>query len=121
MTNGGWMVLQRRFDGSVDFDRTFNEYSEGFGDLSGEYWLGLNTMSQLTKTRSWTVRFDVEDFNGVTAWAEYDQFRIGLGTDFTLFFDKSSYRGTAGDEDGLGLSYHHGCKFSTQDNDQDEW
>ena len=27
-------------DGSEDFYRTFSEYENGFGKLSGEFWLG---------------------------------------------------------------------------------
>ncbi|CAC5425104.1 unnamed protein product [Mytilus coruscus] len=42
MTAGGkWTVLQRRIDNSEDFNRTWQEYSEGFGNLLGEYYLGL--------------------------------------------------------------------------------
>lgn len=36
--DGGSTVIQRRVDGSVDFDQTWNKYEQGFGDLESEYF-----------------------------------------------------------------------------------
>lgn len=37
-TDGGSTVIQRRVDGSVDFDHTWNKYEQGFGDLESKYF-----------------------------------------------------------------------------------
>lgn len=115
MTKGGWIILQKRYDGSQDFNKTFKEYSEGFGTFSGEFWLGLNHIHGLTDEGNWTLRVDLSSFYNETAWAEYSDFHVGGGTDFVMTFDKSGYQGTAGD----GLALSNGMKFSTEDKDQD--
>lgn len=33
-------MIQRKIDGSVDFNRSWQTYKEGFGQADGEYWLG---------------------------------------------------------------------------------
>ena len=72
---GGWIVVQKRFDGTVDFHRNWFDYKKGFGNLSGEFWLGLDKIHRLTKSPS-KLRVDLEDFDGRTSYAEYDMFEI---------------------------------------------
>ncbi|XP_052080656.1 ficolin-2-like [Mytilus californianus] len=55
--NGGWIVIQRRLNGEVDFYRGWNSYKYGFGDLDGEFLLGdamayQNNMQFSTKDRN---------------------------------------------------------------------
>ena len=72
---GGWTVFQKRLDGSVDFYRGWNDYKRGFGNLNGEFWLGLDKIHRLTKTRN-KLRVDLEDTTGNAVYAEYDMFAV---------------------------------------------
>ncbi|XP_025078913.1 angiopoietin-related protein 7-like [Pomacea canaliculata] len=108
---GGWTVFQRRQDGSVDFFRNWTDYRNGFGDLNGEFWLGLDNLHTLTSLRHYELRVDLEAFNGTRAFAGYRGFRIGdVGTNYTLYFD-DFLGGNAGDS----LTYHKGHGFMTKD------
>ena len=112
---GGWTVFQRRQDGSVDFYRDWTDYENGFGNLTGEFWLGLSKIHHLTKEGSNTLRVDLGDFEGNTAYANYSTFSVSDGsTEYILTV--GGYSGTAGD--GLG-SYHNGSRFTTRDRDND--
>ena len=72
---GGWTVFQKRLDGSVDFYRGWADYKRGFGNLNGEFWLGLDKINRLTKTKN-RLRVDLEDTASKTAYAEYDMFAV---------------------------------------------
>ena len=94
---GGWTVFQKRLDGSVDFYRGWDDYKRGFGNLNGEFWLGLDKIHRLTKERS-RLRVDLEDLNGNTAYADYSVFgvsserskyKLSLGTYSGMYFDTS--------------------------------
>ena len=75
---GGWTVFQRRQDGSVDFYRYWTDYENGFGNLTGEFWLGLSKIHRLTKEGSNTLRVDLGDFEGNTAYANYSTFNVSM-------------------------------------------
>ena len=72
---GGWIVFQKRLDGSVDFYRGWTDYKVGFGNLNGEFWLGLDKINRLTKTGN-RLRVDLEDTTGKGVYAEYDMFAV---------------------------------------------
>ena len=112
---GGWTVIQRRMDGSVGFYRNWNDYEQGFGDVYGEYWLGLSKIYRLANDAArQQLRVDLGDFSGNTAYAKYVNFYIGgYSTSYTLYV--TGYDGTAGDS----MAYHNCLKFSTYDNDND--
>ena len=73
---GGWTVIQKRLDGSIDFFRGWADYKRGFGNLNGEFWLGLDNMHRLTKEGKNRLRVDLEDIEGNTAYADYDMIAV---------------------------------------------
>ncbi|XP_042621475.1 microfibril-associated glycoprotein 4-like isoform X1 [Cyprinus carpio] len=113
--NGGWTVIQRRMDGSVNFYRPWDQYKRGFGNVEGEYWLWLENMYQLTSNRTYMLRVDLEDFDGNKVFALYSSFSVDCETDGYQLHVSGFSNGGAGDS----LSRHNGFKFSTFDKDQD--
>ena len=97
VTNGGgWTVFQRRLDGSVDFFLGWESYKNGFGNLSGEFWLGNDNLHRLTSAGSVTLRVDLADFEGDIRYAEYTTFKVADEAD-KYRLSIGGYSGTAGD------------------------
>ncbi|XP_038061706.1 microfibril-associated glycoprotein 4-like [Patiria miniata] len=121
---GGWIVFQRRQDGSVDFYRNWTEYQSGFGNLSGEFWLGNDNLVTLTSDDSqetWELRVDLEDWENNTTWAKYSDFQISPG-EYNLNIGQYDVSSTAGDSLGdqsIYYGYHRGRAFTTKDRDND--
>ncbi|XP_076099714.1 angiopoietin-related protein 2-like isoform X1 [Mytilus galloprovincialis] len=110
-----WTVIQRRYDGSVEFNRNWKDYENGFGDKQGEFWLGNKNIAQLTSVGNHELRIDVEDWDGNKRYAVYKSFSIGdASTKYRLSI--SNYSGNAGD----GMNYFNGMKFTTSDQDNDK-
>ena len=75
-SGGGWTVFQKRLNGSVSFYRDWDDYKRGFGNLNGEFWLGLDKIYRLTEKKRNRLRVDLEETTGNTAYAEYDMFAV---------------------------------------------
>ncbi|XP_077760718.1 tenascin-X isoform X6 [Canis aureus] len=108
---GGWLVFQRRMDGQTDFWRDWEDYAHGFGNISGEFWLGNEALHSLTKAGDYSMRVDLRA-GDEAVFAQYDSFRVDSAAEYyRLHLD--GYHGTAGDS----MSYHSGSVFSARDRD----
>ena len=112
--DGSWTVIQRRFNGSVDFYRNWKEYKQGFGSPNGEYWIGNDIIHQLTSHGNYSLKIVLTDWNNTMKYAEYSVFKIkGEVDNYRLTI--GGYSGDAGDS----LAFHNGGQFSTWDRDND--
>ncbi|CAC5424786.1 Fibrinogen-like protein 1,Fibrinogen-like protein A,Ryncolin-2,Ryncolin-4,Ficolin-2,Ryncolin-1,Ryncolin-3,Ficolin-1,Fibroleukin [Mytilus coruscus] len=118
-TDGGrWTVLIRRMDGSQNFNKKWIEYENGFGDLNQEFWLGNKYLHILTSIKNTEMRVDMENFKGEKRNAKYATFKIGdTGSKYKLTI--GGFSGNAGD--AFAASNHNGKKFTTPDQDNDEY
>ncbi|KFV80072.1 Tenascin-N, partial [Struthio camelus australis] len=112
---GGWIVFQRRSTGELDFYKRWRDYVEGFGDPTGEFWLGLDKLHNLTSSSPihYELRVDLRT-SSESAYAVYDFFQVASSRD-RYRLSVGNYRGNAGD----AMTYHHGWKFTTWDRDND--
>ncbi|XP_072107225.1 angiopoietin-2a isoform X2 [Mobula birostris] len=113
---GGWTVIQRRQDGKTDFQRTWREYKMGFGDPTGEHWLGNEFVYQLTNQKNYVLRIQMRDWEANEAFSLYNQFYLDNESQKYRIHLKG-YSGTAGKISSLSQM---GNSFSTKDSDNDK-
>ncbi|XP_046865535.1 angiopoietin-1-like [Drosophila willistoni] len=80
LKGGGWIVIHKRFDGSVDFNRTWTEYRNGFGNKKGEFFIGLENLHRITNSQTYELYVRLGYHDGTFQFASYDNFRIGNET-----------------------------------------
>ena len=111
------VLIQQNVNGSKFFNRSWAEYKVGFNDTRGSYWLGNDLLSQLTLSRRYKLRFDLQARNLSWYYAEYSSFTVsGESRNYELHV--SGYSGNIG---GDSLSDHNGMMFTTYDRDNDPW
>lgn len=69
--HGGWTLIQRRHDGSLNFTRNWDDYAFGFGNVNTEFWLGNENIYTLTKDTNYTLRIDLWDWEDQHVYAKY--------------------------------------------------
>ncbi|XP_059141771.1 angiopoietin-related protein 2-like [Physella acuta] len=125
--SGGWIIIQRRLKGDVNFTRTWNDYKNGFGSTSGDFWIGNDVISKLTDLGYTELRFDMK-YKGKDYYAQ-SFFQSGRNTDYAVYRGfkveneaakyKMSYTPFSGGNVKDSFSYHNGMKFTTIDSDND--
>ncbi|KAM6147822.1 angiopoietin-4-like [Erethizon dorsatum] len=110
-----WTLIQRRENGTVNFQRNWQDYKQGFGDVAGEHWLGNEVVHQITSSANYSLRVELEDWDGNTFSTNFRHFQLGSEEQFyRIFLDKHS--GATSHQDHLILGNNN---FSTPDADHD--
>ena len=116
---GGWLVVQRRQDESVDFNRGWVDYEDGFGSLTGEFWYGLRPLHCLTNQGEWEMRIDFTLTDGNKSYLSYSSFKIGpASSNYQLSI--SGFNGITSSDPFIDHNLN-GMSFTTKDQDNDKW
>ena len=116
---GGWLVVQRKQDGSVDFNKGWVDYEDGFGSLTGEFWYGLTPLHCLTNQGQWEMRIDFTLTDGTKSYLSYSSFKVGP-TSSNYQLSISGYNGIAPKDPIAGSHSQNGMPFTTKDKDNDK-
>lgn len=115
-TDGGdWTLIQRRQDGSEDFYRDWADYRKGFGNINGEFFIGLDKLHALTNYNGAQELLVLLHDQGESRKALYSNFVVGSEQDSFILKHVGIYSGNAGDS----LTHQMGAKFTTKDVDND--
>ncbi|KAL6458125.1 hypothetical protein MHYP_G00333550 [Metynnis hypsauchen] len=112
-SDGADTVIQRRVDGSVDFDQNWDKYELGFGNLEKEFWLGLAKIYSIARQGDYILNIQLEDWKEEKRFIEYLFTLDGPTSHYTIHLTHLS--GNLPD----AMSNHTGMMFSTKDKDND--
>ena len=117
----GWIVFLQRIDGSLDFDQTWSVYKAGFGTYTGNYWMGLEKIHQITNAGRYKLRLEV--FAVGIGWTSDEYYSFYLDNEAGGYaLHVAGYSGENGDVLRWTKNpdwCQNGMKFSTKDVDND--
>ncbi len=124
LLDGGWTIIQRRVDDSLNFDRKWDEYRNGFGYFDANFWLGLHKIKRITDMGTYELYIGMEDFDGSpspdTECSRYSSFSLGSeASDYKLTIGGPDTSAPSNCNGGDSLSTHNTVPFSTPDKDND--
>ncbi|XP_064634955.1 fibroleukin-like [Lineus longissimus] len=126
---GGYTCIQRQgwVMNGINFDRTWAEYRDGFGDLWWDFWAGNTKIHEITmknSPRKYRLRVNLRGNSNNSVWAFYNDFKVNS--------EAEKYRVTLTPDSYNSLRWHGDAimpgqadvdmtnnEFSTPDNDND--
>nr|XP_019919326.2 fibrinogen-like protein 1 [Crassostrea gigas]XP_034320662.1 fibrinogen-like protein 1 [Crassostrea gigas] len=121
---GGWTAIQRRQGGSVNFNKTWTDYKNGFGVPEGSYWLGNDVIHKLTNRLLNSLYVYFRFNNNSIFLQKYAEFSVGEeSTNYQLHLAGPT-TGSLGDRminPGSSNTELNGMLFSTLDRDNDRY
>lgn len=108
-------MIQKRLDGSQSFNQLWESYRSGFGNLDGEFWLGLENIRSIAAQGQYVLQVELSDWLGQRE-ARYGLHLEGEEKKFALRLEADSPSGAR--EHVMGTE-GSGVPFSTADRDND--
>lgn len=122
LTVNDWIVIQQRIDGTTSFYRTWAAYKNGFGTITGNYWMGNEKIRQLTQSARYKLRMEM--LSGTSIWFSAEYYTFQLRSEAAKYkIQVGEYSGEYTDLMQYSVDphyYHNGMYFTTSDIDNDE-
>ncbi|NXG45863.1 FGL1L protein, partial [Psilopogon haemacephalus] len=124
MQDGGWTVIQHiTANSTLDFDRSWQDYKQGFGSVHENHWLGNEYMHQLTSSSTqYVLGVKLVNLNAEVIWGQYEPFLVEA-EESQYRLRVGLYKGNATDALTMDtVAYvHDNQKFTTKDRDNDNY